>query len=120
MVITDMGAQFLGTWWKTMCSRLGIRRADSHVYRHQGNGKAERTGKDLKDWLSRATDGGRLNWVEFLPYVRRLMHDTPGISGYSPHRLVSNRHRHLAAVPYEGTEGAEAGEWFERVGKFEA
>ena len=77
VVITDMGAQFVGTWWKTMCSRLGVRRAYSHVYRHQGNGKAERTGKDLKDWLSRATDGGRLNWVELLPYVRRLMHDTP-------------------------------------------
>ena len=23
-------------------------------------------------------------------------------------------------MPYEGTEGAEAGEWFERVGKLEA
>ena len=70
VVITDMGAQFVGTCRKTMCSRLGIRRAYSHVYRHQGNGKAERTGKELKDWLSRATDGGRLNWVKILPYVR--------------------------------------------------
>ena len=31
MVITDMGAQFVLTWWKTMCSRLGVRRAYSHV-----------------------------------------------------------------------------------------
>ena len=61
-----------------------------------------------------------MNWVELLPYVRRLMHDTPGISGYSPHRLVFNRDRHLAGVPSEGTEGAEAGEWFDRVGKLEA
>ena len=73
----------------------------------------------MKDWLSRATDGGRLNWVELLPYVRRLMHDTPGISGYSPHKLVFNRDRHMAGVPYEGTEGAEAGEWFDGVTKFE-
>ena len=26
----------------------------------------------------------------------------------------------MAGVPYEGTEGAEAGEWFDRVGKFKA
>ena len=31
-----------------------------------------------------------------------------------------NRDRHLAGVPYEGTEGAEAGEWFDRVGKLKA
>ena len=64
-------------------------------------------------------DGGRQNWVELLQYVRRLMHDTPGISGYSPHKLVSNRDRHMAGVPYEGTAGAEAGEWFDGVTKFE-
>ena len=65
------------------------------------------------------TDGGRLNWVELLPYVRRIMHDTPGISGYSPHKLVFNRDRHMAGVPYEGTEGAEPVEWFDCVRKFE-
>ena len=73
----------------------------------------------MKDWLARATDGGRLKCFELLPYVRRLMHDTPGISGDSPHKLVFNRDRHMAGVPYEGTEGAEAGEWFDCVTKFE-
>ena len=60
----------------------------------------------------------RLNSVELLPYVRRLMHDTRGISGYSPRKLVFNRDGHMAGVPYEGTEGAEAGEWFDGVTKF--
>ena len=50
----------------------------------------------MKDWLSGATNVGKLNWVELLPYIRRLMHDTPGISGYSPHKLVFNRDRHMA------------------------
>ena len=47
------------------------------------------------------------------------MHDTAGTSGYSPHKLVFNRDRHMAGVPYEGTEGAEAGEWFDGVTKLE-
>ena len=64
-------------------------------------------------------DRGRLNWVQLLTYVRRMMHDTPGISGYSPHRLVFDRDMHMAGVPYEGTEVAEAGEWFDGVTKFE-
>jgi len=118
-VTTDQGPQFLGAWWRTLCSMLGIRRAYSHAYRHQGNGKAERTGKELKDWLGRATDSGKRNWMEVLPSVQRLYHDTPGISGYSPYRLVFGRDRHLAGIPFSGSHGVDAEEWFENMRRVE-
>ena len=56
-----------------------------------------------------------MNWVEALPFVQRLYHDTPGISGYSPHKLVFGRDRHLAGVPYAGTLGKEAEECFKEM-----
>ena len=40
--------------------------------------------------------------------VQRLYHDTPGISSYSPHKLVFGRDRNLAGVPYADTLGKEA------------
>ena len=40
-----------------------------------------------------------INWGEALPFVQRLYHETPGISGYFPHKLVFGRDRHLAGCP---------------------
>ena len=51
LVTTDDGPQFFGTWWKTICSLFGVRRAYAHAYHHQATGKAERKGKEFKDWL---------------------------------------------------------------------
>jgi len=98
-----------------MCSLLGVRQAFSHAYHHQGNGKVERTGRELKDWLGRATDGGRISWLSVLGRVRQLYHDTPGITGYSPQVLVFGRERHLAGAPYGGSLGVEAESWFAGV-----
>jgi len=115
LITTDNGPQFTGTWWKTTCSLFGVRRAYCHAYHHQANGTAERTGKELKSWLSRVTASTNMNWVDALPYVQALYHDTPGISGYSPYKLVFGRDRHLAGVPYSGGTGKEAEEWFLEV-----
>ena len=105
LVTTDNGPQFVGTWWKTICSLFGVTRAYAHAYHHQANGKADRTGREFKDWLGRVTATSTMNWVEALPFVQRLYHDTPGISAYSAHKLVFGRDRHLAGVPYAGTLG---------------
>ena len=56
-----------------------------------------------------------MNWMEALPYVQRLYQDSLGISGYSPHKLVFGRDRHLARVPYTGTLGKEAEDWFKEM-----
>ena len=105
LVTTDNGPQFVGTLWKNIWSLLGVRRAYAHAYHHQANGKAERTGKEFKDWLGRVTATSSMNWVEASPFVQRLYHDIPGISGLSHHKLVFGRDRHLAGVPYAGTLG---------------
>ena len=34
------------------------------------------------------------------------------VTGYSPQRIVFNRERHLAGVPYGGSLGVEAEDWF--------
>ena len=41
VITSDMGSQFVGQWWKTMCARLGIRQAFSRAYRPQANGRVE-------------------------------------------------------------------------------
>ena len=55
LLTTDNGPQFVGTWWKTICSLFGFRWGYAHAYDHQANGKAGRTGKEFKDWLGRVT-----------------------------------------------------------------
>ena len=72
VVTTDNGPHFVGTCWKTICSLFCVRRAYAHAYHHQANGKAERTGKEFKDWLGRVTATSSMNWVEALPFVKRL------------------------------------------------
>ena len=99
LITSEKRSIFVGAWWKTICSLLGIGQAFSHAYYHQGNGKVERAGRDIKDWLGRATIGGRESWYEVLPMVRRMYHDTPGVTGCSPQRIVFNCERHLAGVP---------------------
>ena len=47
--------------------------------------------------------------------MQRLYHDTPGISGYSPHKLVFRRDRHLAPLPYAGTLVKEGEDWFKEM-----
>lgn len=52
--------------------------------------------------------------MEQLPWVRRVYHDTPGLTGYSPYEIVFGRKRHEAGPPYEGVTAVAAEEWFER------
>jgi len=53
VITSDQGAQFIGAWFKTMCSQLGIRQAFSQAYRAQANGRAERAGRQIIDWLEK-------------------------------------------------------------------
>ena len=51
VITSDQGPQFVGQWWRTMCARLGIRKAFSQAYRPQANGRAEVAGKTLKGFM---------------------------------------------------------------------
>ena len=46
-----------------------------------------------------------------------MYHDTAGVTGYSTQKIVFNRERHLAGVPYGGSLGAEEEEWFNETAK---
>ena len=85
---------------KTMCSLMVLRPAFSYADYHQGNGKLERAGREIKDWLGQASNRGRESWYEVLPMMRRMYHDAPGVTGYSPQKMVLNRQRQLAGVPW--------------------
>ena len=113
IIMSDQDPKFVANWWKTMCALMGIQTAYSHAYHHQANGKAERTGKEIKAWLTRVCQGDK-NWVEYLPHVRQLYHDTAGLSGLSPYQIVSGRERQNAGMPYEGVRAEAAEVWFQK------
>ena len=49
VITSDQDPRFTSHWWKSMCTKYGSRIAFSHAYYHQGNGKAERTGSEIKE-----------------------------------------------------------------------
>ena len=68
-VHSDMGPQFAGAWWKTMCGRLGIHQTFSQPHRPRANGRAERAGKQLLSALKKIHLEHGVNWVEALPWA---------------------------------------------------
>ena len=112
VITSDQGPQFVGQWWKTMCARLGIRVAYSQAYRAQANGRAEVAGKTIIASLRRLAAEDHLNWVEALPRVLRMYHNTPGEAGLSPFQIVFGRDRYEAGVPYEIARECEGTQQF--------
>jgi hypothetical protein len=55
-----------------------------------------------------------LNWVELLPVALRLLHNTPGKTGYSPHEILFGRTPLIPGIPLPmHQECVEATEFFE-------
>ena len=116
IITSDQGPQFIGQWWKTMCARLGIRVAYSQAYRPQANGRAERACRTLVESLRKIAAETKINWVEALPRVLRVYHNTPGESGLSPFQIVFGRDRYEAGTPYEiARECEDAKQFFDRL-----
>jgi hypothetical protein len=100
LITSDQGSQFVGSWWQTMCSILGIRQAFSHAYHHQANGRAERAGQQIFERIRRIQTEGEFSWVEALPHLLDKLHDTPGEGGLSPYQIFVGRDRPLRDTPY--------------------
>ena len=84
-ICSDRGPQFVSQHFQTLCSKIGARSTMSLAGRHQGNGKAENTGKQLRRAIAKAlTLKKGIIWVEVLPAVVRAWHETTGPSGYTP------------------------------------
>ncbi len=79
-----------------MCTRLGIRQGYSQAYRPRVNGRAEVIGKTLIGLMGKVWVEDHINWVEALPFILRVYHDTPG---ESPFELVFGRDKFLAGPP---------------------
>ena len=75
---SDMGAQFVGQWWRTLCARLGIRQAYSQAHRPQANGRAKRAGQQIIELLKKLNVEQNVIWVEALPRVLVQYHDVVG------------------------------------------
>ena len=113
-ITSDQGAHFANSWWRTMCAALGITHIYTQPYHHQANGRAERAGQQILEVLRKFHTDDKLNWVEALPRVLRIIHDTPGESGLTPYEILFGRERFLAHVPYDPPRVCEdAQEFFE-------
>ena len=100
-ITTDQGPQFANAWWRTMCASLGIDHVYSQPYHHQANGRAEMAGQQVQEFLRKLQADEPGNWVERIPWVLRLIHDTPGETGLFPYEIIFGRERSLARVPYQ-------------------
>ena len=73
-------------------------------------------GKTLLGILRKLNAEEKINWVEALPRVLRMYHDTPGESGFSPYQVVFGRERPLASLPYDPVRECEgAQQFFDRM-----
>ena len=115
-ITSDRGPQFVSTWWRTLCARLGIRMSYAHAYRHQGNGRAEVAGRHIQTVLRKLNAEQMVNWAEALPAALRLHNDRAGENGYSPYQLLFGRDRPLAGLPWRETvQSEEVQVFFDRL-----
>jgi len=100
LVHSDMGPQFVGQWFRTMCSRLGVQQTFSPPHRPRANGRAERAGQTLMSILQKLNLEKGINWVEALPRALKVHHDMVGEGGYSPYHIMFGRDRLVPGIPY--------------------
>ena len=117
IITSDRGVQFVSQFFRTCCSRLGIRQAFSQAYRPQANGRAEVAGQTLINTLRKLQADHEINWVEGLPRALRLRHDLPNPeTGLSPYQLVFGRERPVGGLPYSiPRSNPDAQEFFDGI-----
>ena len=112
IIHSDRGPHFISSWWQTLCAGLGIRVSYSHAYHHQGNGRAERAGRQIQDLARKVHVETGMDWFDSLPQVVDRIHDAPGESGYTPYQIVFGRDRPLGMIPYTPPKISEDAEDF--------
>ena len=95
---------------------LDVRLAYSQAHRPQANGRAEVCGRVIQASLRKIQAEEGVNWVEALPRVLRIHHDTNNEFGVTPYELVFGRERNLAGIPRQPVHDCrEAEEFVERM-----
>ena len=116
-ICSDRGPQFVSQYFQTLCSKIGARSTMCLAGRHQGNGKAENTGKQLRRAIAKAlTLKKGTKWVEVLPAVVRVWHETTGPSGYTPNEIVFGKQNRTKGPPLAESKGVaqDAAHYFQR------
>ena len=98
VITSDLGSHFIGGWFRALCSQMGIRQAFSQAYRAQANGRAERGGRQIIEWMEKLSVESDINWVQALPKVLQQFHDSIGESGFSPYFLMFGRNRQTVGI----------------------
>ena len=107
----------MSQYFRTLCSKIGGHSTIFLAGRHQGNGKAEKTGKQLRRAVAKAlTLKKGTNWVEVLPAVVRAWHETTGPSGYTPNEIVFGIQNRTKGPPLVEPRGVvqHAAHYFQR------
>ena len=111
VICSSRSSQFVGTWFKTMCKHMGIRRAKTMAYQSRSNGRAEVAGRQMFERFRQLhiNEPGR-NWYHSLWRVLHVYHDLPGPTGLSPHHILFLRDRVSRTPPWlnRGKVGREA------------
>ena len=116
-ICSDRWPQFVSQYFQTLCSKIGARSTMCLAGRHQGNGKSENTGKQVRRAVAKAlTLKNGTNWVEVLPAVVRAWHETTGSSGDTPNEIVFGKHNRTTGPPLVEPEGVaqDAAHYFPR------
>ena len=115
-ICSDRGPQFMGGWFKTMCSLMGIRHAKSVAYLSRSNGRAEVAGRQVFEKLRKIhLEHPRRNWFEEMWSAIKAHHDTPTPGGLSPHQILFGRDPLGRGLPLSGDGMAmDAKEFFAR------
>ena len=119
-LISDQGAQFVGSVVRQLCSSLNIERIRTTPYHPEGNGVVERMHGTLGAMLTKAASEG-LDWVGQIPFALFAIRAAPNRDSlFSPFELVYGRqvrtpldilHQGWAELEFEELDTAEWAEW---------
>ena len=119
-LVTDQGAQFVGSVVAQLCSSLHIEKIQTTPYHPEGNGVVERMHGTLGAMLTKAASEG-LDWVGQIPFALFALRAAPNRdSQFSPFELVYGRqvrtpldilHQGWAQLEFEELDTEEWAEW---------
>ena len=91
-ICRDRGPRFIGSWFKAMCSLMGIQHAKSVAHLSRSNGRAEVARRQLFENLRKIhLTRKRRNWFEEMWPAFKAHQDTPTAAGFSPHKILFGR-----------------------------
>ena len=97
-ILTDCGTEFIGAWWKDMCTYLGVHHLKARVSDRRAL-SAERAGRIVLNILRKCmTRDKHYTWLELVHDLLGKYHQTPNYTRLSPNEVVFGRR----SVIYQG------------------